>query len=396
MKKSRLIRILAVLVVALFTFTGCSTVDNSSLHDDKSRAETATQAASTQTNQTEASKEVAVGIKKPEIPPEDTSEDIKEPRWKAPEVPGLTRGVNLGNALEAPMEGSWGVVLQEDYFKVIKDAGFNFVRIPIKFSGYASLSSPYTINEDFLKRVDWAADQAISNGLYVILDMHNYEEFMQDPNGQKATFIALWKLIAKRYCNYSDNLYFELLNEPTNTVPGDTWNSILADTIKAIRKTNPKRQIVVGPVSWNSITELQNLKLPEKDRNLIATYHYYNPFEFTHQGAGWVSGSDAWLGTPWAGNSTDKVKVRGDLEAAAEWAVNNNRPLLMGEFGVYSSVIPVYRERWTRFVAREAEKRNIAWSYWEFCSGFGVYNPAAKSYRPELLRALIPDSELVK
>lgn len=391
MKNRSLLKIFAVLVIVIIVLTGCQTE-----HTNKSQAETTIQAASTHTNQTVASTVTATESKKPQIPHEDTSEDKKEPQWQAPAVPGLTRGVNLGNALEAPMEGSWGVVLQEEYFKVIKDAGFDFVRIPIKFSGYASLSSPYTLDEDFLKRIDWAADQAVSNGLRVILDLHNYEEFMQNPDGEKERFIAIWKQIAKRYRKYPDELFFELLNEPTNAVPSDIWNSILADTIKAIRKTNPKRQIIVGPVSWNSIPELQNLRLPEEDRNLIATFHYYNPFEFTHQGAGWVAGSDAWLGTPWVGSSTDKARVRSDLDTAAEWAVKNNRPILMGEFGAYSSIIMEYRERWTRFVAREAEKRNMAWSYWEFCSGFGVYNKAENAYRPELLRALIPDSKLVK
>jgi aryl-phospho-beta-D-glucosidase BglC (GH1 family) len=42
----------------------------------------------------------------------------------------LGRGVNLGDALEAPKEGDWGVVAQEEYFDLIKEAGFGSVRIP--------------------------------------------------------------------------------------------------------------------------------------------------------------------------------------------------------------------------------------------------------------------------
>ena len=53
---------------------------------------------------------------------------------------------------------------------------------------------------------------------------------------------------------------------------------------------------MIGPGQWNSISGLKSLQLPEDDQNLIITVHYYLPFEFTHQGAEWVNGSDAWLG----------------------------------------------------------------------------------------------------
>ncbi len=48
------------------------------------------------------------------------------------------------------------------------------------------------------------------------------------------------------------------------------------------------------------------------------------------------------------------------------------------------------RARWTAFVSREAERRGMAWAYWEFCSGFGVYDPAAGAWREPLLEALLP------
>ena len=49
----------------------------------------------------------------------------------------LGRGINLGNALEAPKGISWGVYLQEEYFTLIKEKGFSSVRIPIRWSDYA-------------------------------------------------------------------------------------------------------------------------------------------------------------------------------------------------------------------------------------------------------------------
>src|SRR5207302_8306148 len=80
----------------------------------------------------------------------------------------LGRGINLGNALEAPKEGAWGVTLKANYFRAIKEAGFASVRLPVRWSAHARADAPYTIDEKFIKRVDWAIDQAIANKLNIV------------------------------------------------------------------------------------------------------------------------------------------------------------------------------------------------------------------------------------
>src|SRR5690349_17742446 len=77
----------------------------------------------------------------------------------------LGRGVNFGNALEAPTEGAWGMELKEEYFAAVQKAGFQHVRIPIKWSAHAKPEPPYTIDPKFFDRVDWAVEQALSRGL---------------------------------------------------------------------------------------------------------------------------------------------------------------------------------------------------------------------------------------
>lgn len=104
---------------------------------------------------------------------------------------------------------------------------------------------------------------------------------------------------------------------------------------------------------------------------------------------------NAWLGTEWQGTASEKEAIRDDLDAALTWAqTNNNIQLFLGEFGAYSKADLADRVRWTAFVAREAEKRDIIWAYWEFCAGFGVYDPNQDTWRKELLRALLPDTDL--
>src|SRR5262249_51047843 len=88
----------------------------------------------------------------------------------------LGRGVNIGNALEAPREGDWGVRLKAEYFQAIKKAGFDTVRLPVKWSAHAKAAAPYTIDAKFAERVDWAIDQALANKLNVVVNVHHYDE----------------------------------------------------------------------------------------------------------------------------------------------------------------------------------------------------------------------------
>ena len=86
----------------------------------------------------------------------------------------LTRGMNLGNALEAPQEGAWGVTLSVNHFKSYAQAGFDHVRLPVRFSAHAGNAPPYVLDDTFMRRVDWAIAQARANHLTVIVDLHNY------------------------------------------------------------------------------------------------------------------------------------------------------------------------------------------------------------------------------
>lgn len=303
--------------------------------------------------------------------------------------PGIFRGINMGNALEAPREGEWGVIIKDEYFKIIREAGFDTVRIPIRWSAHALQNPPYTINESFFNRVDHVINKALEQGLTTIINIHHYDEIMQDPLSHRDRFLGLWKQISERYKNYPGNLYFELLNEPCQNLDAVTWNQLLRDALNIIRTTNPTRKVIIGPVSWNSIHQLKYLELPN-DPNIIVTFHFYTPFEFTHQGAEWVNPSPP-VGRTWNGTDVEKNQIISELNIAFRWAAERNISLLMGEFGAYSKADMESRVRWTSFVAREAEKRGITWCYWEFCAGFGVYDPVTNQWREPLLRALIPE-----
>ena len=202
----------------------------------------------------------------------------------------LGRGVNLGNALEGPTEGAWGVTLQSEYFQLIAEQGFDSVRIPIRWSAHAGDTAPYTIDPKFFDRVDWAIENALSNNLAVVINFHHYDEIFADPIGHEERFLALWAQVAERYQDSPPELVFEILIEPNEALTPNLWNDLLVKALDTIRVTNPNRTVMIGPGEWNSINRLNKLQLPEDDRNIIVTFHYYKPFDFTHQGAEWVNG----------------------------------------------------------------------------------------------------------
>jgi endoglucanase len=301
----------------------------------------------------------------------------------------LGRGVNLGNALEAPKEGDWGVTLKAEYFKAIADAGFQTVRLPVKWSAHATADPPYTIDAKFFERIDWCVDQALANKLNIIVNVHHYGEADADPDSHLPRLVGLWEQIAARYKDRPAGVYFELFNEPNTKLVEGRWNAAVAELLKTARKTNPTRPVIVGPANWNAITALDKLELPAGDRNLILTVHLYDPFQFTHQGAPWAKGSGKWKGTKWAGTDAEKAAITKQLDKAAAWAKAHDRPVFLGEFGAYQEADTESRARWTRFVAREAEARGFSWAYWEFCAGFGAYDPKAAAWREPLRAALL-------
>ena len=302
----------------------------------------------------------------------------------------LGRGVNLGNALEAPSEGSWGLYLRGQYFEDIAEAGFDSVRIPIRWSAHAEIEAPYTIDEKIFERVDWAIEQAFANDLAVIINVHHFEAIMQQPDHQAERLAAFWQQIAEHYQDYPDTLYFEILNEPNENLDIEKWNEIYPASLAAIRETNPERYVIIGSDLWNNIERLPMLELPEDDRRIIGTFHYYIPHEFTHQSAPWSSAFDI-RDLPWG--SEEEVKALTDgFDAALAWSEAEQRPLFIGEFGVFYKAPEDSRYLWTATVREEAEKRGFSWSVWDFGTSFAIYNMPTQEWREPIIHALIPES----
>jgi endoglucanase len=278
---------------------------------------------------------------------------------------------------------------QARHFRLLKEAGFNSVRVNLQPFRQMNAANGYALSESWFAVLDWAIREAQAQGLRVILDLHEFTSMGSDPATNKVKFLAFWRQLS-RYCQSSpQSVLFEVLNEPSGKLTPALWNDYLAEALAIIREKNPNRTVIVGPAFWNSIDHLAELKLPAADRNLIVTVHYYKPMDFTHQGAAWADRKDK-LGVEWLGTETELRAIKEDFDKAADWAKAHDRPLFLGEFGAYDKAPMESRVRYVSGVSRAAEQRGWSWAYWQFDSDFILYDIGRDAWIEPIRRALIP------
>jgi aryl-phospho-beta-D-glucosidase BglC (GH1 family) len=257
-------------------------------------------------------------------------------------------------------------------------------------------------NPDFLARLDRAVDAMLSNGLAVQIDIHPEEDYKQRVkagNEGVERFAMLWRRLAAHYANRDpEKVFFEIMNEPEVNDPY-RWSGIQAAAAAAIREAAPKNTIIATGPNWSGIADLLT-QHPLPDANVIYNFHFYEPHEFTHQGASW--GQPWWIYThgipyPAAESSMDDLikqvpdaasryaleqywldhwdahRIRLQIDAAAAWGKTYNVPLICNEFGAYRRVTdPASRMNWIRDVRAALEADNIGWTMWDYRGGFGV------------------------
>ena len=275
---------------------------------------------------------------------------------------------------------------QPRHFKIIKDAGFDTVRMVL--GAFRFMDDQNQLSAGWIATLDGLVREALAQKLDVILDEHDFNFCAKDPATCRVKLLAFWTQVGEHFKDAPDAVMFELLNEP-NGAMDEKWNSVLAETLAVVRKTNPQRNVVIGPAFWNNVGWLDKLELPKKDQHIIVTVHYYLPMSFTHQGARWVPEYVDKLGVEW-GTPEEYAAIDRDFDGVQAWAKKHHRPILLGEFGAYDKGPIDSRVKYTAAVARAAEKRGWAWTYWQFDSDFVVYRIDQDQWNEPILKALVP------
>ena len=273
-------------------------------------------------------------------------------------------------------------------FKLIRDSGFDFVRIVAVAFGH--MGPDGKMNPQWLSTLDWAVKNATAAGLSVIIDEHDNTYCGNNGPECRAKLHSFWSEVAPRYRNAPKSVMFEILNEPHGQM-NDIWQDTFTEMLAQIRKTNPTRIVVIGPTRSDSRSYLDSFELPEDDRNILVTFHYYEPMQFTHQGAPWSPQTKDLKGVSW-GSAADRGTLAMNFGEIARWADRHGRPVLLGEFGAYDKGgTPVeQRAGYDGAIAREAEKNGFAWSYWQFDGDFIAFDMDRQQWVEPVRSALIP------
>jgi aryl-phospho-beta-D-glucosidase BglC (GH1 family) len=281
--------------------------------------------------------------------------------------------------------------------------GFDHVRLSIDAAPLEqSPHGPEGLNAEFLARLDRAVDTMLANGLAVEIDLHpeeGYKQRLASSDDAVDRLAMLWRRLAAHYAARDpERIFFEILNEPEVHDPY-RWAGIQARLAAAIREAAPRQTLIATGPNYSDIADLLAMHRLA-DGNVIYTFHFYDPHEFTHQGAGW---GEAWwsythgIPYPAAENSMrelvkqvpeaadrfaleqywldhwDAHRIRLLIDEAAAWGQANGVPLICNEFGVYRAFSDqTSRATWIHDVRTALEADGIGWAMWDYRGGFGV------------------------
>lgn len=311
----------------------------------------------------------------------------------------FSRGVNLTNWFQTTgtRQIQFSKFTKKD-FQNIKSLGCDVIRLPINLSYMTNGSPDYTIDPLFFDFLDQAVNWAEELNLYLILDNHSSDDIASKNPNLETVLSNLWLQMATHYKDRSSYVLYEIMNEP-NGITDQVWNGIQQKAITTIRTVDTKHTLVVGPSNWNSYNDLNSLPV-YTDQNLLYTFHFYDPFIFTHQGATWPVPSLASLGgVPFPYNAATMPSVPTDLantwvagsianyhndgtvaavksliDIAVAFKTARKVNLYCGEFGVYNlNSSNTDRTYWYGQVRSYLESKNIAWTTWDYQGGFGLF-----------------------
>ena len=328
----------------------------------------------------------------------------------------LGRGINLGNSWDSDGydDSGWSNPIRDQDFAIIKAAGFNSVRIPVRWQNYSDYTT-HTVDPERLKGVMEDIQLALANNLAVVVNFHHYTQLNCAGGGgtdeygekceyneakfasEKAHFLGMWAQVATAMNAFPDSLVvLEILNEPT--IPSATVvDHLMNEAYTVIRAAAPGKTIMFESYHAAKFADLSILHLP-KDGNIIFSGHYYEPYGYTHQGHGYNCIGDNAKGSNAKSDMASYVGLAYQLYPDVDGF--HEIPLNMGEFGV-SGGDPAYcngqapsnegKAEWAKLAVEAATSHGMSFHYWGFAKtgGFDAYNIDKDVWYPGFPDALL-------
>jgi hypothetical protein len=235
----------------------------------------------------------------------------------------MKKGINLGNTLEPPDEGDWNnPPARESYFDLYKQAGFDVVRVPVRWDEHTSYEAPYRVDQEWMDRVEEVLDWGLERDLFIVVNAHHDDWIKQNYSNPdyRDRFDSIWSQIAVRFRDKSEKLIFEILNEP-HGLTKEQNDELHQRVLSIIRRTNPTRNVIIQGHNWGGSDELIEMAVPDDDF-LIGSFHSYDPWPFGLTGEG-----------PFG--YTELVALRNKFQAVKDWSDATGIPVFLGEFGCH-------------------------------------------------------------
>ena len=321
----------------------------------------------------------------------------------------LRRGLNLGGwfaQLPPSRERFKEHITAEDAAR-IKKLGCTFVRLPVDPLSLTDPKTPEAFDAENLKLFDAALDMFHKEGLAVIICPYLNDEpkhrVLVDTKATEA-FLSFWGMLAKHLAARPvDKTFLQVMNEPsTNNQQG--WDILQGRIVAAIRSAAARHTIIASSNlrandRWDPIGGFVAGK-PVDDQNVIYDFHFYDPVQFTHQGAGWMMWQvKEFKNLPYPSNPEnirphlarmaspgakayaklygrerwDKHRLEKQILRAVQWGKKHKVPILCGEFGAYRPNAPeADRFGYLQDVREVLETHGIGWAMWDYLGDFGV------------------------
>ena len=316
------------------------------------------------------------------------------------EVP-FHRGVNLTGWFQAdsPRQIQFTKFTKQDFLD-IKSLGCDVIRLPINLHFMTDGAPNYTLDPLFLHFLDQVVAWCQELELHLILDNHTFDVDASTDVNVDQVLVPVWSQMAEHYKDSPAHLYYEVLNEP-HGITDARWGLIQYQVIAAIHAIDSRHPIIVSGAGWGSYNNLNSIPSYPREYNLIYSFHFYDPFLFSHQGASWTSPSlvplagvpfpygagpvpacppalkGTWIESSLSSYQNDGTvaRVKQLLDIAVSFRDKRQVPVFCGEFGVYKpNSDDDQRVHWYRVVREYLEEKGIAWTIWDYHGGFGLFN----------------------
>lgn len=312
-------------------------------------------------------------------------------------------GWNLGNSFDVEDRDKtfWGNPLPtKAMIDLVASTGFKTLRIPVTWGYHQSNTEPFTIEQDYLDCVQEVVDYGIENQLFVIINVHHDDDWVQLVSAEKdyvkARLSSLWEQVAIHFKDYNEQLIFDILNEPRLKGTAMEWTggdaesrSILneyhkagVDAVRATGGNNASRFLMVSTYAASTLDgPMNDLVIPNNDPNIIISLHTYFPWSFT----GDENGPTTW------GSAEERAALNTEMDRIRQkWQVEEGREVILGEWGTRNKSNLSERVEYAQFYAEASLSRGFVPVVWDDGGNFQLQNRNSVSWQfPEIVNAII-------